>query len=245
MLFRSRIEHLVKLFHAKSQSADSWQSRDAMSALLKIVNIVDRPDLKPKLTQALSQHASALAALETVPQVQTDKLTSILEELDSAVDALHSWHGKFGDNLRQNEFLNHIRMHISNPAGACDYATPEYVLWLKSSPEQRHFQLQEWFSEFKLLIDVVNLHLRITRTSTPFQRLEAEKGFFQQTLDSSNPALLLRIRVNANDSCYPENSVGKHRIIIRFLQLADFCTGQTQQVGHNMQIGRASCRERV
>lgn len=237
-----RIEHLTEQFNLSEPSISQWQTRDAMAALLKILCIVDRPDLKPKLTQALSQHATALSALETVPHVHTEKLSAVLDELDCTIDAMHAYQGKFGDSLRKNDFLNHIRMHINNPAGACDYATPDYSLWLKLPIETRNQHLREWFKELKLLIDVVNLHLRITRSSTPFKEVKAENGFFHKTLDASAPNLLLRIRVDHRYNCYPETSVGKHRIAIRFVEVNDFINGQSKQIGTDMAFAFACCK---
>src|SRR3990167_212803 len=237
-----RIEHLLQQFHFTESGNTQWHTRNAMAALLKILNILDRPDLKPKLTQALSQHATALSALETIPHVHKEKLNAVLNELDLTIDALHQFKGKFGEKLRQNEFLNHIRMHINNPAGACDYATPDYALWLKCPIETRNQQLKHWFSDLNLLVDVVNLHLRITRSSTPFQTLTAAHGFYHQSMDATSPALLLRIRMHHLLHCYPETSVGKHRIAIRFLQMKNFTRGESQQIDTDIQFDIACCK---
>src|SRR3990167_2925247 len=140
-----RLEHLFNQIHYYLKFDSPNNSRLALETLLKTVDVSDRPELKSKLIQSLNQQAAALAQLEQFPAVDREKLHSILHKLDCLTDALHrSGHVKIGEALRQNVFLKQIRFQINNPAGACDFNSPAYSLWLHLPDERRRADLLHW-----------------------------------------------------------------------------------------------------
>ncbi len=123
-----RVEYLFGRVEQTIRGESSGESRVAMEAMLEILNVIDRPDLKNKITKALSQHAGVLTQLEQKPNVDRDKLQSILVELDQLVDSLYHLPDKIGQRLRTNSFLTTIRQHMANPGGANPFSTPAYYL---------------------------------------------------------------------------------------------------------------------
>jgi len=128
-----RLEHLFIELDTYMHSSTLSSSRIAVPALLEVLNVIDRPDLKSKLTQTLMQQASALTQLQRSPHVNIEELNNCLNKLNQAITVLHNTRTKIGDKLRQNEFLNHVRMQLNTPGGACDFTTPMFALWLKQS----------------------------------------------------------------------------------------------------------------
>jgi cell division protein ZapD len=214
-----RLEHLFALINQHIGSQNEWECRAALSGMLEALNVIDRPDLKSKITQALTQHAHALSQLEEKPNVDHHKLQEILIELGQLTENLYKKQDKMGHNLRTNAFLNSIRQHMANPGGACAFSTPAYHLWLQQEPEIRHHNLKEWYSEFDQIKIAVKLLLQLTRGSTLPQSLIALQGFYQQGLDAKLAYHLVRVTVPLNLQVYPEISVGKHRLSVRFLEL--------------------------
>ncbi len=66
----------------------------------------------------------------------------------------------------------------------------------------------------------VGLLLQLTRGSTNPETLVAEQGFYQRALDPKLAYHLMRVIVPLELRVYPEISVGKHRLMIRFLDLS-------------------------
>lgn len=215
-----RVEHLFERVEQNILGTSTGESRTALEAMLEILNVIDRPDLKTRITKALSQHAGVLAQLEQKPNVDHEKLQSILTELDQLVDSLYSLPDKIGQQLRTNSFLNTIRQHMANPGGACPFSTPAYYLWSQNSPEQRCQDLLAWFAAFEQLKAAVKLLLQLTRGSTTPEDLIAEQGFYQRSLDPKLAYHLVRVIVPLELQVYPEISVGKHRLMVRFLELS-------------------------
>lgn len=236
-----RLEYLFNELYEHLHSPTTATSQIAINALLKIINVTDRPDLKTKLSSILHQQATSLAQLEQFPQVDHTKLANTLHELDRLIDALHHAPGKFGESLRLNAFLNQVRLQLNNPSGICEFSAPAYTLWLNQPSKQRIHDLKQWSHPFGLLHEIVSTLLHISRDSAGNQRLESEKDFYQQSLNPNLPCQLLRITIPAEYNIYPEMSVGKHRIAIRFKHLDPQSQGLTE-LQHHIQFWLACCR---
>jgi cell division protein ZapD len=237
-----RLEHLFQQLHDHLKKSTTADSHLAMIALLKTLNVIDRPDLKPKLTQTLTQQATALAQLEHSPQVDANKLRDLLARLDKLIEHLHQTHGKIGEDLRQNLFLNQIRLHLHNPAGPCNFNTPGYSLWLHQAPEKRISDLQRWTSAFDQLQSVVSTILFITRDCASSQQTTAQQGLYQQTLDANLPCQLIRVKVPTTTHLYPEISAGIHRLVIRFLPLDTQRASPIPPTAENVNFVLSCCR---
>lgn len=237
-----RLEHLFQELYNHLGKISQTDSHLAVVALLKTLNVIDRPDLKSKLTQTLTQQATTLAQLEHSPQVDASKLQELLKHLDQLINQLHHLRGRMGDNLRQNLFLNQIRLHLHNPAGLCNFNVPSYSLWLHQTPEKRAKDLKQWSSEFELLRQVTDTILRITRDSASTQSAIADQGLYQQTLDADLPCQLIRIKMETAANFYPEVSAGKHRLVIRFLPLDTERESQLPPPVGNVSFMLSCCR---
>lgn len=236
-----RLEHLFQQILNNINEPTEANSRTAILALLETLNVIDRPDLKTKLTKALTQHAATLTQLEVLPQVDNSKLKSILTELDRHIDQLYTTQGKIGQTLRNNEFLNSIRQHLYNPGGATNFSNPAFQLWLQQPANRRIEDLNIWFQEFNQLREVVELLLRLTRqSSTPIEKY-AEKGFYQQALDSNASCELVRVSLPVSLNLYPEISVGRHRLSIRFLEPKCHEQGRSRQCDYDVKFKLVCC----
>jgi cell division protein ZapD len=234
-----RLEHLFDQVLTNIEDGDEWSSRTAILALLETVNVIDRPDLKTKLTKALTQHASTLSQLEVLPQVDSSKLRSILNDLDRLIDQLYATQGKIGQTLRTNEFLNSVRQHLYNPGGAVNFSNPSLQLWLRQPALSRIENLNTWFKEFDQIREVVNLLLRLTRESSIPTEKYADKGFYQQALDPNTNCELVRVTVAPE--VYVEISAGRHRLSVRFLELNCQDDGRSKQIDSNIKFKLTCC----
>ncbi|EKD77494.1 MAG: hypothetical protein ACD_42C00316G0003 [uncultured bacterium] len=237
-----RLENLFQQFEKTVHDASPLATRNAMNAILKILEVTDRPDIKSKLSQTLTQYSSAMNQLNQSPQVDMQRLQSTLKKLDSLNHYLHTHHARIGEPLRQNDFLSQIRSNLSNPGGVCDYRLPAYMLWQNKSPSEKSKDLMEWMETFKPLHDITNAVLLLTRSSTPLQTVVAENGFYLQPLNPNAPCHLVRVALPPSENLYPEFGVGKHRLTIRFLKPSYFGNGKSAQSTERVSFQVACCK---
>lgn len=237
-----RLEHLFTQLNKNITDPRLDSSRISLTAILKILDVISRPDLKSKLTRSLAQYATTLTSLEQLPQVDPARLSEILENLDQLITSLHNNQSQLGAKLRKNEFLNQIRLSLGNPGGACAFSNPAYALWLRKPSQERAKDLQSWSSELKELGDVIEIILNLARNSSPSEKLVAEKGFYYQNLNPSLPYEMIRVHLATELCVFPEFSVGRHRLTIRFLTPNYHDKGRPEQLQENIDFELTCCR---
>lgn len=213
-----RLERLFQQIDHTLKGTSVWDSRATVSSILEILYLLDRPDLKTKLTKEVCRHISNFTKLDQKPNIDNNKLQHLLAQLESINERLHLTQGKFAQELRQNELLNSIRQYSLNPGGACAFEVPAYHYWLHKPSQERIHDLTSWLKKFDTIKEAVDLLLRLIRDCGNPQQQQAEQGFFQTTLDPQLPCQLVQVFVSKTIEAYPEISVGRHGIFIRFLK---------------------------
>lgn len=212
-----RLELLFQQAKYRLQAGSIWDSRAAITTLIDILNLLDRPDLKTKLTKELCRYLSVLSRLERTTEVDHQKLSTLLIELENVIDSLQATQGKIGQDLRDSDFLSIIRQHHANPGGISEFDSPAYSLWLKQSIQQHHQDLENWFKAFDTIQTAVQIVLKIVRNSASPENQIAKAGFYQSVTQTA--CQLIRVSLPHNSKLFPEISVGRHGICIRFFQL--------------------------
>src|SRR5438309_480339 len=71
----SSLDHLVK-------DTSAIGTRNIMNEMNTLLQLLDRPDLKAKLAKELTHHMAQLIRLESTPEVDHEKLRSLLKQLE-------------------------------------------------------------------------------------------------------------------------------------------------------------------
>jgi cell division protein ZapD len=124
--------------------------------------------------------------------------------------------GKFAAALRDNEFLNSIKQHFSMAGGALSFDTPAFHYWLQHPVQERHAQIIAWLDECEDVFQVTAFLLRLIRQSGRPVLQTAHEGFYQASLDAQMSCQLIRVAVPQTIPVYPEISVGRHGVSIRY-----------------------------
>lgn len=212
-----RIEYLDQIMSHHIEGSSPWDSHAALVSIIDTLNILDRPDLRSKLTKELYRYNTNLVRLRQSPQINQGKLDNILTHLQKMTDVLNATTGKLGQNLRECEFLNNIRQHLLNPAGTCNFDTPAYYLWSQSPATKRIQDLLNWQQELVDIQVITSLILQMIRESGTSENKVAVKGFFQANLDPAAPCQLVQVHIPQTSPSYPEISVGRHGVSVRLL----------------------------
>lgn len=221
--------------HGHSQ----WESRCCVNAIIELLHLLDRPDLRNKIAQEITRIQSNMKRLQQTPQVNHAKLDSLIQEFNSIARTLHQNNGKFGDSLRLNDFIMSI-YHLNNaPGGTCESNAPKFHLWLEQSPKKRMHDLAAWLDGFNDIYQVTSLLLNLVRQSAMPVRHIAKAGFYQTSLDAQTPCQLIRVQIPMSLQVFPKISCGRHGVNIRFLG-EDF-SERSQQTEQDIEFDLACC----
>lgn len=212
-----RLEHLFNQLAFHLPNSDIWSSRAAITALLDMVSIFSRADIKADLIKELDRHKSKLNSMRKTPGIDHERLGDILHDLDDISSQLFRFTGQIGQEIRENEFLKSIMQRSSIPGGSCDFDLPLYHYWLEQPHKYRHAEIYHWVKTLSPIDSAVELLLSLIRGSTTPTREIAEQGFFQRSLDAQTPAQLIRVGLPKDAKLFAEISGGKHRFSVRFL----------------------------
>lgn len=215
-----RVEHLFTQLDYHYQNCISiYHVRITIRLLIEILNVLDRPDLKSKLSQEFQRVNAIFDKLESTPAISQEQLEKTRQELNQSVDYLTSIYGKLGQSLRENPFINNIRNHLTANGGDSPFETPAYHRWLQLPRQEQYQYLTNWIQLLNPIRQSINLLLKIIRNSTQAEQVEAQRGFYHCSLPTYPPIQLVLIEFNDQYLSYPEISVGRHRLNVCFYQL--------------------------
>ncbi|MBS0358289.1 MAG: cell division protein ZapD [Proteobacteria bacterium] len=213
-----RAEHLFKQCDHFIQGSNLWDSNECISSLVDLINLLDRPELRNKLTQEALRILSNLKRMQQTPNVDTSKLKFATEDLEKVVETLRAHNGKFAQSLRENDFLNTIRQHHNSISGISSFSIPSYHLWLQLPPEKRQVNVRSWLNQLADIRTIIQILLNLIRQSGNPSKKVASNGFYQSNLDSQAPMQLIQIHLPLTSQAFPQTSVGRHGLSIHFLE---------------------------
>ena len=212
-----RLEHLFKITRHHINSNSEWDNRATISNLLGIVDLLGRSDLKSDLIKELERHSSTLNSLSNNPNVDSNRLESILENLNRVLSSLKDTTYQPGQNLKQDELITSIKQRNTIPGGSCNFDLPNYHHWLHKPDEKRISDLEYWYQDLDLINEGLRLSLSMIRNSANPTYEKAVNGFFQKPIEPNLSCQLIRILLPIETGYFPEISGGKHRFTVRFM----------------------------
>ena len=235
-----RIEFLYEqtLFHVDEPTG--FSSRAAVTALLEIITILGRGDVRTDVIKELERHAELLGRYRSQPNVDPARLTGLIDNVDDLRQQLAEAGPQLVNPLKECDFLNTIRHRNTIPGGTCMFDLPDYGYWLHLPATERRRQLEDWTNHLRPICDAVAEVLWLTREATEAAPQVAPGGLFQHGFDRSDQASLVRVLVPANGGIFPEISAGQHRFTIRFVRWRGV-DSRPVQVNQDVRFNLAIC----
>lgn len=212
-LYQQAVHHHTK--------ADPWSTRAAVSALLEILAITQRGDIRSEVLKELERQMSQLSSYNSRPGVDASRLRVLLTKLHRMREELSNVGALFMQKLRDSEFLNAIKHRSTIPGGTCEFDLPDYTHWLNLPDEVRGADFAHWLAIIRPLGDAVGELLWMTREQARSKPEVAPGGVFHLALDRDVHAQMIRIALPAGTDIYPEISGSHYRCSIRFLVWQD------------------------
>ena len=212
-----RLEHLFDIVNYHITQYNECDNRIVIHSLLNILDLLSRSDIKSELIKELERHSSTLYALKTNPNVDHNRLESILDNINNTLETLRDTSCQPGQIIRNDELITSIKQRSTIPGGSCNFDLPSYHFWLSKDASKRIDDLKYWRDDLLIIQNALHLTLHMLRnSSTPvFER--ASSGFYQKPIDSNVSCQLIRVLLPIDSSYFPEISGGKHRFTIRFM----------------------------
>ena len=212
-----RLEHLFSLIEFRNNELSDWDCRNILEALLEIIDLLSRSDLKTDLIKELERHFSMLGTLENNPGVDQSKLIEIKDQLSTLLVLLRNNDYQPGILLKQDELVSGFKQRISIPGGTCNFDLPRFHYWLNQPMNIRRQDIERWATDLKPISTATKTALEMLRNSTNPAREIAVSGFYQKPIESNLSCQLIRVILSADGIYYPEISGGKHRFTVRFM----------------------------
>ena len=212
-----RLEFLFARFRFGSAGDSAWHTRSAVDALLDVMGLLNRSDVRSELQKELERILTSLERLQARPEVDARLLEPVLDECGAVARRLREAPTGMPAVVRDNDFLTAIEQRAGVPGGTCAFDLPGYHLWLESPAAERRALLAHWHGAFTLIDEGTALVLRLLRESADPVSETARNGCFQATLDRATPYQMLRVLLPRARQCFPEISGSRHFCNIRFM----------------------------
>ncbi|EGF11899.1 TPA: cell division protein ZapD [Neisseria bacilliformis] len=211
-----RIEYLFKRFQDEiSCHHSAWAHHLALSTLFDIMESAARAELKLDILQELERQKQMVAQSRTQESAQM-----LQEDLKQVAQGLLGIQQKFGQHLRENEWLMALKQRMLVPGGTSPFDLPSYYYWQQRPYEERRADLQKWIRTLMPTYDAISVLLRILRQNSWEVSCTAKHGNYQHASLAQN-IHLLSIEVGKDQRVMPEVSANKYFTHIRFLAISE------------------------
>ncbi len=234
-----RLEHLFSHIAHFKNGYSVWDTHASVAALVEVITILDRTDLRSEVLKELDRHRNELSRLLDLPSVDSSRLEKTLEELSLQSQRIQRLSNKLSAVIRENDLLNSVRQRSVISGGTCSFDIPSYHYWLHQDPHLKSACLAQWLEELNPFYEAISLILALIRNTALFEKQRAPSGFFQKSLEAQYPCQLLRIALSTHCDFYPEVSGNKHRANIRFVQYTEM--GRPKQILESLEFELSCC----
>lgn len=213
-----RLEGLFAQMSHFAQDDNQWHNRTELSCILDIFTILSRSDMKTEIIKEIERHRKSLAIFSQSPNVDREKLTQSIDQLDHLDLKLSAMSGRFDQKVTQTDLLKALNQRNSIPGGTCDFDLPAYHYWLNKPVQERRSQITSWTENIVYIRQAIDLLLQFIRFSAAPIETTAPAGLYQKNLSDYQSAQLLRVFLPCESPFFAEISGGKHRFTIRFME---------------------------
>ncbi|EGV36791.1 cell division protein ZapD [Neisseria weaveri] len=211
-----RIEHLFNRFHMECKREDSvWPHHLALFTLFEIMECAGRAEVKLDILQELERQKQLLDTHRDSGSTDQDR-SGLEQKLHQVSGCLQEVQQKFGQHLRENEWLMAIKQRMAVPGGTSPLDSSSYYFWQQQPYQRRSDDLQNWISTLMPTYHAIQVLLKILRSNTWSVDCVAKNGNYQHNSLAQN-IHMLAIEVDMARNALPEVSANKYFTHIRFV----------------------------
>lgn len=208
-----RLEHLFSRFYTTRDQSNTWAHHAALGTLFEIMDCAARAELKLDILQELERQRQQISQADR----ESYDATPEQEVLQQATQNLQEVQQKFGQHLRENEWLMGVKQRMLVSGGTSPFDLPSYHYWLQLPYEQRLADLNCWMRSLIPTGEAISLLLSILRRNSFSLDCCATLGNYQNAKLGNNIHMLV-VDVAQSYQTLPEISANKYFTHIRFTQ---------------------------
>jgi cell division protein ZapD len=214
-----RIRHYLKLEQLFAQvnhcvDEDIYTCQHVFfHAFFAISDSLERSDIRGVLIKDLEKLQQNLVVWSKSPDIDNDMLEFNLRETVKLLAHLKAIKPIWQD-LKDDKLLSGLKQRFAIQGGNSSFDLPQLQFWLHQGAERTHHDIKQWLNKLIDIESAVTLIMKFIRLRSPFETIETENGFYQ---DSGENILLLRLKLDKDAPYYPTISGNKFRYSIRFL----------------------------
>jgi cell division FtsZ-interacting protein ZapD len=178
-----------------------------------LIQVIDRSDIKPKLTRLLKQFAKMDCTISGYANFTESNFKQNLQQLITTFD---SFNETYADKLLDDQFIKMLYKHSNIPGGICPIQTPAFNLWLNMHPKAYANVLKNVLAVLEPLHHATTLITYILRTFGAFQQHTITDMTFSSQQPTSKQTLQL-IRIQTPEGIYPVLSCLSNKFHIQFV----------------------------
>lgn len=235
-----RLEQLSQRLEYFSSREHPCDHHAALQALFEILETASRAELKSDLLQELERQKQILDALRDNPAIDTDTLDSVLQDIERTSARLLELTSKFGQHLRENDWLMAIKQRMAIPGGTCQFDLPSYYLWQLKDAASRQADLRRWTQPLMPTVEATMILLRLLRDSGKTHNYVARAGSFQQ-MSGGKVVQLIRVSYPEGLDVLPELSANKYALNVRFVN-ASTGEARAKQTAQDVEFALTYCK---
>jgi len=212
-----RLEQLYQRLSFFVERDHPYEHHSALLVLFEILEVASRAELKSDLLQELERQKQLLDAWHDNPAIDQAMLDATIDQIERVAQQLLGLTSKFGQHLRENEWLMAIKQRSVIAGGTCSFDLPSYALWQARDADERRADIRRWAAPLMPTSEAATLLLRLLRDSGKTFHFVARNGAFQQ-MSGGRVVQLIRVDYPAGLDALPELSANKYAINLRFVQ---------------------------
>ncbi len=232
-----RVEQLLLQLKTGANGENSTLQMYFFDRLFTLLDLVERLDLRTDVLKDIEIHERNLVYWSQHPNIDNTALEQALQSILRLKEKLKA-SKKFGNELKDDKFLNSIRQRFVIPGGACSFDLPNLHFWLAQPLSKRTESIQQWMNALKFIEEAIAISLSFLRERGHFSNVIAEHGFYQGVAEDKNE--LIRVRCDVGAGYYPTLSGNKYRYAIRFMWFEPD-DHQTSSVESKVTFSLAAC----
>ena len=238
-----RIEFLASQFehHCNASAASYWDKRAAVRALLEFYSLLRQRNTRMDLIAELDQRISWLQMLRNTKKIDMQLVAQAIQQHQELRTQAHAMRYPLHQHLSDCELLNVLQQRVPLPGCTSEADQPLYTNWLHRIPAAHPAALREWYEPVRGMTDIVRTILDLIRRSADFSPAVAQRGWYEKQIETAQPRQMIRIRLSASSSFYPEISVTPKSFSIVFRDGGDFSSQHPRQIVTNIDFELACC----
>ena len=232
MRYFLRLEKIYQTLKITSNSTEKSQIITFIRSLFELQEIVERWDFRAHLIKHLEKHNAKLRALEKSQEINLSALEKIEQDIEILIKKLLKAK-RF--SLVKDKFLKSIENKLLHSVSYCPFDIPFLEFWLNEDPKTIKEQEQKWLSKLDVLLNAIELNLRLLREFAVFTPYKIKSSSLQINIESFE---ILKIKYEKNLSIYPTISGSMHYVIIKFFT---FSLLRQEKLVENVDFFLAKC----